>query len=85
MPGRDSIIGDGKAGTSGARGGEGDWACCGGERSFGSALPGDGHHCCHCSAVCRGFFVIHQGQMLCAPYTLLSGRNTTRYKLAYAG
>lgn len=41
MPRRDSVTGDGKAGTSGGRGGEGAWACCGGERSFRSAVPGD--------------------------------------------
>lgn len=41
MPRRDSVTGDGKAGTSGGQGGEGAWACCGGERSFRSAVPGD--------------------------------------------
>lgn len=30
-------------------------------------------------------FVNHQGQLLCVPDTLLSGRNTAQYKLALAG
>lgn len=55
-----------EAGLSGEGEGEGLAGLLWGERSSGSALPGDGHHCCHCCAVCQGILCCHQRQMLCA-------------------